>query len=226
MRRSWRVVLATGLNALLFGASGITVAAQESGTTVFDMLAGGTQGWIVVQDAPDSGDPPRLSADGTSLDVLTGAAGIFYRQDATASGTYRLEADWVQFDPGGRNEGFGLIFGGSDLGSVERTYSYVLLRQDGSVLLKRRAGARTPIVRDWFTHPAIRTWEARAPGTDQITNRLVLEVRAHELLVWVNETEILRVPRDDLATEGVVGLRLNHGVHIRVDRFLMRKPLD
>ena len=79
MRRSqrFRVLVATGLAALFCGASGTSAAVQEPDGPVVDMLAGGTQGWIVLQDAPDSGDPPRLSGDETSLDVLTGAAGIF-----------------------------------------------------------------------------------------------------------------------------------------------------
>ena len=184
-----------------------------------DVLGRDIDDWVVVQDRANGGDPPRLNLYEEHLNILTGASSILFSPRVSVSGDYRIELEVLQFDPGGRNEGFGLLFGGTDLSSPERAYLYFLVRQDGHHLLKRRQGERTFVIRDWEAHSGIRRWEDRAPGLDHIRQHVVLEVEGDGLRVRVNGEEVRALTGQTLDTDGVVGLRVNHGVSIRVERF-------
>lgn len=177
--------------------------------------------WTMILDRQNGGDPPRLEVIDGAVDIRTGAAAIFVDEGITATGDYRIEVDFTQFDPERRNEGFGVVFGGLNLDTPERQYDYLLIRQDGAVLLKRRIGQSTPVVRDWTVHPALNTWAERDTGAEHITNRIELEVDHREVVATANGSEVLRVPREELGASGAVGLRVNHGLHIRVERFVV-----
>ena len=213
------VACAAGVIVVTLLGPGAPLLAQTQ-----NLLDGGASAWSVRQDRVGRGDPPRLNATGEGLRVRTGAAAIFYRGDARAEGSYRVELQVVQFDPGGRNEGFGIIFGGSRLDGPDQAYGYLLIRQDGMVLLKRREGERTPIVEDWFLAQALNRWADRPESADHVANLVGLEVESGNIRVFANGVQILETNSGALPTEGEVGLRVNHGVDIRVDEFRILRP--
>ena len=70
-------------------------------------------------------------------------------------------------------------------------------------------------MRDWTEHPAIVSWEGRGEGATA-KNVLAIEVRGDEVAFFVNDQEVARVPRADVDTDGIVGLRVNHGLNLHV----------
>lgn len=138
-----------------------------------------------------------------------------WREDSRAlSGTYTVRATLRKL--GGRqHEGYGLIFGGSNLGTDSARYSYVMIRGDGGVLVKKRDGAATPVVRDWTTAAAVHPDDAQ----NRAENVLEVVVGPREVAVHVNGTEVARVPAAELLTSGAVGLRVSHQMQVEVQGF-------
>ena len=182
------------------------------------------------QDAPPEGWQVRTDRGGHGADaeglsfvemtpgfhVTTGPAGIFFHPDSTAQGTFRIESTTFLFDPGERNEGFGVFFGGRDLTGETQAYTYFLIRRDGSVLVKRRDGAETSTLTGWTKNDAVATWEERDEADSSVQNDLAIEAGADELVFFVNGTEVARMPRADQHVDGIVGVRVNHGLNLHV----------
>lgn len=138
-----------------------------------------------------------------------------WREGARAlSGTYTVRATLRKL--GGRqHEGYGLIFGGSNLGTDSARYSYVMIRGDGGVLVKKRDGAAAPVVRDWTAAAAVHPDDAQ----NRAENVLEVVVGPREVAVHVNGTEVARVPAAELLTSGAVGLRVSHQMQVEVQGF-------
>lgn len=180
--------------------------------------------WIVRTDTP----MPDLAvgADAETSDIwfvnmtpgwhiTTGPAAIFYHPASTAVGEYSAQTTIHLFDPQGRREAFGLFFGGSDLASDDWTYDYFLIRNSGEFLIKRRSGPETSDLVPWTAHDAIRAF---GPDTESsVPNTLAIEVGAAEVVFRINGQEATRLPRADVQTDGVVGLRINHALNVHVE---------
>lgn len=146
--------------------------------------------------------------------VTTGPAGIFYDPEARADGDFRVESTVFLFDPEGRNEGFGVFIGGTDLQGDGQAYTYLLIRADGSVIVKRRDGDETSTLLEWTKHEAVVTWAARGEGAATAKNVLFVEAGGEEVVFGVNEQEVFRTARTGQHVDGVVGLRVNHGLNL------------
>jgi len=147
--------------------------------------------------------------------ITTKPAAIFYHPASTAEGAYRAETVIHLFDPQGRNEAFGLFIGGKDLEGADQTYDYFVIRNSGEFLVKRRAGAETTELVPWTPHPAIATF-----GEDtevSVPNTLTVEAGPEEVVFRINGEEATRLPRADVQTDGVVGLRINHRLNVHVE---------
>jgi len=146
--------------------------------------------------------------------VTTGPAGIFYDPETRADGDFRVESTVFLFDPEGRNEGFGVFIGGTDLQGDGQAYTYLLIRSDGSVSVKRRDGDETATLLEWTEHEAGVTWAARGEGAATAKNVLFVEAGGEEVVFGVNEQEVFRTARTGQHVDGVVGLRVNHGLNL------------
>ena len=157
------------------------------------------------------------------MEIHTGASSILFLPSARFAGSYQVEVSITQFDPQRRNEGYGLFFFGNELGGERRSYTYFLIRQDGATLLKRLVSDRTLVVRDWELGGGVRSWAAREVGSDRVNNVIVLDVTDDESCLSVNRAVIECVPRDEGELDGLIGLRVNHGLRLRVERFVVRQ---
>lgn len=189
------------------------------------------QGWEV---RPDQGghDHGGGAPDGLLFEsmapgwrVTTEPAVILWQPSTVTEGDFRVEMEVHLFDPGGRREGFGLFIGGGDLHGDGQRYSYILLRDGGQYLVKKRNGAETPTLVGWTSHPAIRSWADRADGGGTVLNNLVVEAVGERVTISVNGQEVATLARNELDTRGIVGLRVNHGLNLHVSRFEVT-PLD
>jgi hypothetical protein len=132
---------------------------------------------------------------------------------------YALEAVFEK-RAGRLYEGFGIVFGASDLDVPEdqQEYSYVLLRGDGAYLVKRRAGPEAPVVQGWTSHAEI----LRDQNGHGQRNHLRIEVDEYEVIIIVNGTRLIAIPADELRIVGRPGLRVAHDVELDVIGFEVR----
>ncbi len=174
-------------------------------------------GWEVRLDRPGE-DPAGVefrSAD-PGYTVRTGPAAILFNPVLTVSADFSAEARFVQLKPTPHGEAYGLFVGGKDLQSVVQSYVYFMIRQDGKFLIKRRIGAETSTIEDWTDHAAI----ARQPeGGDAPENALRIDAGPDAVTFSINGEEVTRIPRSDIDVDGIVGLRVNHGLELSITHF-------
>jgi hypothetical protein len=146
--------------------------------------------------------------------ITTQPAGIFYHPGNTAEGQYTARTKISLFDPGERNEGYGMIVGGSALDGPDQTYLYFLIRRSGEFLVKHRSGSETGSLVGWTANDAIEAWTEESEGA--VSNVLSVTVGPETIGFSVNDTEVASVPREGLPTDGLVGLRFNHATNAHV----------
>ncbi len=148
--------------------------------------------------------------------VTTGPSVILYQPAQKASGTYTLKSDIFLFDPGTRQEAFGVLLGGRNLEGDDQSYTYFVIRRSGEFLVRRRTGATTVDVKAWTAHAAIKKYEDRAADKSSVLNVLEVKVAADTTAFMVNGAEVARVATKDIDTDGIVGLRVNHQLNLHV----------
>ena len=140
-----------------------------------------------------------------------GSVDLWQEGSPALSGAYTVRAT-LRKASGRNHEGYGILFGGRGLGTDSARYSYVLIRGDGAVLVKKRTGAATPVVRDWQVADAVHKDDA----SSHAENVLELRIAAAQVIVLVNGAEVARVPAADLYTNGVAGLRVSHQMQVEM----------
>ncbi|MDH3290256.1 MAG: hypothetical protein OEO20_01620 [Gemmatimonadota bacterium] len=151
--------------------------------------------------------------------VTTGPAAILYLPANLARGTYRARAV-VHLFPGERREGYGIFVGGQHLEDDNQTYTYFLLRKDGRFLIKRRAGTETPVLVPWTAHEGIVPHDG---GEGTVKNVIEIAVGPETVGFLVNGQEVASLPRDQVDTEGVVGLRVNHALNLHITELVIEQ---
>ena len=141
-------------------------------------------------------------------------AGIYWNPNSTASGDYSVSSNIFLFDPGTRNEAFGLFVGGSDLNGESQSYLYFLIRKTGEDLVKGRKGEETENVVGWTANEVIVPWTDESETN--IANVLAIETMGTMITFSVNGTEVHSMEKGDLPTDGIVGFRVNHGLNLHI----------
>jgi len=169
--------------------------------------------WKVRFDRPTASDSTLYFVDmPPGWHITTGPAAIFYDPQRVGSGEYRVSSETYLF-PGERREAFGVFVGGQDLETADQRYVYFLVRKDGRFLIKQRHGSSTTELHAWTEHPSIVKHDG---GTGTAKNVLGIAVGSDTVTFTVNGATVARLPREDLPTDGVVGLRVNHALNIHV----------
>jgi hypothetical protein len=206
------VLVTLSLAPLILG-SGEVALAQETAE------ANRPEGWHVRTDRPNQ-DPADV--DFTDMPpgwhVTTGPAAILWHPETTASGRFEVDMEVYLFDPRGRREAFGFFMGGQDLDGPNQEYVYFLLREGGEFLVKRRSGDGTEPIVDWSSAPSMKSWAARDEGEVSVRNVLAVQAGEETVRFLVNGEEVASLPRASLSLDGVVGLRVNHGLNVHVSR--------
>lgn len=151
---------------------------------------------------------------GTPVVVETGPHALLWQEGVPElAPPYVIRAE-MRKRAGRLHEGYGIVFGGTALEGEEavQAYSYFLVRGDGSFLVKRRAGAETPVVRDWTRHPRI---NRDADGTGR-SNVMEVRVDADSATFVVNGAQVARVPAAQVGGRGRAGLRIAHDMTVEV----------
>lgn len=167
----------------------------------------------------------QLVEDDDGIRVQTGPAGIAYRSDdVILTGDMHVQATFLQYDaPVGYREAYGIFVGGIDLEGAEHEYTYLLVRPTGDFLVKRRIGEITETIVDWTPHPSVHTVEVEG---DRPQNTLGIDVFNGEVHFAVNGDVVYAESAARVRPYGVAGVRVNHRLDVRMDRWIMRETSD
>jgi hypothetical protein len=150
--------------------------------------------------------------------LTLGPATILYREKDRATGPFHTLATFHQMKKLQHSEGYGLIMGGQGLTGKNQQYTYFLVRDDGSYLIKRRDGEKTSdISKGWTSHPAVKKGDAEGKATN------LLEIDAKQdsdkVDFKVNGKTVHSGSAKDMNTKGIVGLRVNHNLDVHIEGF-------
>lgn len=222
--RRARLVSAAALLCAVPAAAEAQAAKPEAKPAGPQHLTGGNEGktpigWRTRLDGATagaghaSGDTIAFAQMTPGFHVTTGPAAIMYHPDSTVSGDFAVESGIFLFPTKGRDrEGYGMFVGGAALEGASQRYTYFLLRNDGKFLVKQRAGDKTTTLVDWTASPAIKV----QAGEQAVQNVLRVSAQGGDVAFMVNGTEVAKLPRAQVAPDGVYGLRFNHAVNAHV----------
>lgn len=173
-------------------------------------------GWRWRYDRPNAVDSTlAFTTMSPGWHITTGPAAILYNPAQTATGSYSARLEVFLFPPGEHAEGFGLFVGGQDLAGPGQAYTYFIVRKDGRFMIRQRTGATTRDVVPWTANAAIATH----PGdSSNVKYTLAVEVAADSVRFSVNGTTVHTLARAGFASDGQVGLRVNHGLNLHVSK--------
>ena len=107
-------------------------------------------GWQVRADRSTSATDPDGAGDIKFTAIPGGfrannpTAAIYWNPANTAKGNYTLRGTFKLLEPSGHVNFYGLFVGGRALEGMEQNYLYFTVAQDGSFLVRKRAGDRMP----------------------------------------------------------------------------------
>jgi hypothetical protein len=156
---------------------------------------------------------------GKGFRVTGGPAGVFWMPSNTATGNYTLKATFTLMKPSNHVNYYGLIFGGSDLDAAAQAYTYFVVAQNGTFLIKGRNGEQSPTIQNRTPHASI-----KQPGADGTSvNTLEVRVAGDTVSYVVNDQVVHSAPKASVKTDGLVGVRINHVLDVQVDGLELKK---
>jgi hypothetical protein len=224
-----RILSATALLsslALPLSAQGTDTASSRHHHDDADhAVAGGgavPAGWTVRAD--DKGNPKKVKVVtmGKGLHLTLGPAIILYRAEDDGAGPFHTLATFTQTKKTEHAEGYGLFFGGQGLAGAGQKYTYFLVRQDGSYLIKSRDGEETTeITKGWVKHSSVH----QPDGQSAATNLLEVDAKRDPAKVSfkVNGQAVQTVDASSLDLKGIVGIRANHHLDLHIEGFAVHR---
>jgi hypothetical protein len=160
-------------------------------------------------DDPDDVENVTITRMGSGYQFTTGPAVTAWNSNNTATGEYTLSGTFTLLEPSGHVNFYGLVYGGGDLEGDGQNYLYFLVAQDGSYLVKHRAGNETTHdVQGRSRHSAV----AAMDDDGRSVNALEVRVGADATDFVVNGVVVHSAPKSGMAarTDGIWGVRVNH----------------
>jgi hypothetical protein len=153
---------------------------------------------------------------GKDYHVTSGPAAIYWK-DNNVTGPFTASATFTQTKAPTHPEAYGLFFTGKDLTSPEQTYYYLIVRGDGKVMVKHRAGKELHTILDWTANAAVNKQDISGKATNKLT---VDATRTDSTRLLVNGKQVAAVPSGYAgSSDGAVGLRVNHNLDVHVAGF-------
>jgi hypothetical protein len=202
-----------------------TSLAAQSAENTRSVTRGGElpAGWTA---RPDKGGDPKdikfvVMEPGYHLTL--GPATILYRKEDRAKGPFHTLATFHQMKRWEHPEGYGLFFGGQNLEGPNQSYTYFLVRDDGTFNVKVRRGDKVAQYSDgWEANSAIK--KADSKGATSNVLEIDAKIDPKRISFKVNGKEVDWMPAhfaDNL--KGIVGLRVNHNLDIHVEGFALHQ---
>jgi len=183
------------------------------------LVAQSPKGWMVRADRSTSASDPdgagtiKFVTMGTGFHATNPQAAVYWSPANSTTGAYTLKGAFTLMKPSGHTNYYGLVFGGSALEGAAQSYTYFLVAQDGTWLVKRRSGDAATDVLPKTANDAV-----KKPGADgKSTNALEVRVGADKIDYVVNGTVVGSSPKSGIKTDGVYGIRVNHLLEVHID---------
>lgn len=160
---------------------------------------------------------------GTALQFRSGPAAIYWNTKDVATGQYTVSAIFSQ-KKSMQHEAYGLFIGGQNLPDATQNYLYFAIKPEaGTFLINHRNGNAAPKAIVALT--ASDAINKDAPGTGAATNAIAIRVSKDSLHFYINGKEVRTFAKAAVgsATEGLVGLRVNHNLDITVEGFGVKR---
>lgn len=222
------------LPALLCAAGLAPLAAQESGqqpghehgdhaqrADPDHAIEGGgpiPAGWAARVDGNAGTENVKVVPMGQGIHVTLGPAIVLYKEKSAGNGPFHTLATFTQTRKAEHPEGYGLFYGGQALDGAAQAYTYFLVRQDGSYLVKHREGDKTTeVTKGWVASPAVNQLDAKGMAT----NRLEIDAKRDpgKVVFMVNGQPVYSTDAKAMDVNGVVGIRVNHNLDLHIDGF-------
>jgi hypothetical protein len=188
-------------------------------TALTPLFAQSPQGWKLRVDRSTSASDPdgagdiKFTTSGGGFHAVNPQAAVYWNPANTISGAYTLKGSFTLNKPSGHANYYGLIFGGSALEGAQQSYLYFVVAQNGTWLIKRRDGDATSNIAPKTPNDAV-----KKPGADgKSTNDLEVRVTADKIDFVVNGAVVHSMPKGDLKTDGIYGIRVNHLLDVQID---------
>ena len=188
--------------------------------TVAPLVAQAPKGWMVRADRSTSASDPdgagtiKFVTAGAGFHATNPQAAVYWNAANTATGAYTVKGTFILQKPSGHTNYYGIVFGGSDLEGAKQAYTYFLVAQDGTWLVKKRTG-------DTATDnvlPKAASDAVKKPGADgKSTNALEVRIGADKIDYVVNGTVVGSSPKTGIKTDGIYGVRVNHLLEVQID---------
>ena len=202
---------------------------KRTATTIFlaslaviSLAAQSPKGWMVRADRSTSASDPdgagtiKFVTMGSGFHATNPQAAVYWNPASTATGAYIVKGTFVLQKPSGHTNYYGIVFGGSDLDNAKQAYTYFLVAQDGTWLIKKRNGdADTQNVVAKTANAAIK----QPDSTGKSSNALEVRVGADKIDYVVNGTVVHSMPKAGTKTDGIYGIRVNHLLELHIDGF-------
>ena len=188
---------------------------------IVSLSAQAPAGWKVRADKSTSATDPDAAGDikfvtmGTGFHATNPTAAVYWNPTNTATGNYTLKGTFTLIKPSSHTNYYGLVFGGSSLDGPQQNYIYFMVAQDGTWLIKHRAGDPTTHEVAKAASPAVQKPDA----TGKSVNALEVRVMADKTDYVVNGTVVHSTPKTGMTakTDGTYGIRVNHVLEVHVD---------
>ena len=203
------------------------VAALAAVLSVVTVSAQAPKGWKIRADRstsatdPDAAGTIKFETMGQGLHATNPQAATYFNPANTASGNYTVKGTFTLVKPSGHTNYYGLAFGGSELDGAGQNYLYFLVAQDGTFLVKHRAGDATHDVVAKTPSDAVKKPDASGKSV----NALEVRVHADKIEFAVNGTVVGSTPKSGMAakTDGLYGIRINHQLEVHIDGLAVTK---
>jgi hypothetical protein len=189
------------------------------------LTAQGPKGWKMRVDRSTSASDPdgsgaiKFVSEGSGFHAINPQASVYWNPSNTASGNYTLKGTFNLNKPSGHVNYYGLVFGGSDLEGAQQQYTYFVVGQNGTWLIKKRNGDATENVVGKTPGDAVK----KPDDTGKSTNALEVRVGADKVDFVVNGQVVQSMPKAGLKTDGTYGIRVNHLLDVNIDNFGVTK---
>jgi hypothetical protein len=182
--------------------------------------AGGTlpTGWSARPDGTGDVKSIKFVTMAPGYHLTLGPATILYRKSDRAKGPFHTLATFHQMKKLEHAEGYGLFMGGQSLEGKDQKYTYFLVRDDGTYLVKRRDGDKTSeVTKGWTANPAVKKGNAEG----RATNLLEIDAKQNPSKVdfKVNGQTVYTADAKTMDVKGIVGLRVNHNLDLHIEGF-------
>jgi hypothetical protein len=200
-------------NTTTDSAAGATPATADNADPDVQTQGGGAPaGYIARTDRADQSiQNASYAASGDTWEVKTGPAHILYAAKDSASGVYGATTTIEQLEAPRHPEAYGIFIGGSNLDQPSQRYTYFLVRGGGEYMIRVRDGGGTRDVAGWTANPNV----PKADANGHATYKLTAHVAPDTVHFLVNDKLVAAVPKADIPSEGIAGLRINHNLHVK-----------